>query len=330
MPSSRVLRTIGAALLATTLVAPAVSAAPSTVADPTPETGRPLAELLAPDGTLRTDTDFAGTVDLAGWSLAGGIMAGAAPRFTRTPGGTAAGARSVRPAAVGDWSALGSNGPGTGAFAQSVLAIAISGTDVYVGGYFTNAAGIAEADKIAKWDGSAWSALGSNGAGVGALNSTVYAIAISGADLYVGGSFMNAAGIPEADYLAKWNGSAWSALGSNGSGGAAMGGDVRAIAAAGNGDIYAAGNFSNAGGVATADGVARWNGTTWSGLGSNGSGDGAVSTMVSAVAVSGTTVYIGGGFTNVAGIATADYVAKWNGSTWSALDRKSTRLNSSH
>ena len=41
--------------------------------------------------------------------------------------------------------------------------------------------------------------------------------------------------------------------------------------------------------------------------------------MVSAVAVSGTTVYIGGGFTNVAGIATADYVAKWNGSTWSAL-----------
>ena len=64
--------------------------------------------------SISADTDFAGTVDLAGWSLAGGIMAGAAPRFTRTPGGTAAGARSVRPAAVGDWSALGSNGPGTG------------------------------------------------------------------------------------------------------------------------------------------------------------------------------------------------------------------------
>ena len=47
------------------------------------------------------------------------------------------------------------------------------------------AAGIAEADKIAKWDGSAWSALGSNGAGVGALNSTVYAIAIDGAEVRV-------------------------------------------------------------------------------------------------------------------------------------------------
>jgi hypothetical protein len=45
----------------------------------------------------------------------------------------------------------------------------LPGADLFVGGYFQNAAGIPEADLIARWDGTAWSALGSNGAGDGAL-----------------------------------------------------------------------------------------------------------------------------------------------------------------
>jgi len=102
MSVSRVSRISLAVLLATALVAPAVSAAPSTIADPTADTARPLAELIAADGTLRTDTDFSGTIDLAGWSLAGGITAGSAPRFTRTPQGSAAGVKGIRPAAAGD------------------------------------------------------------------------------------------------------------------------------------------------------------------------------------------------------------------------------------
>ena len=52
-----------------------------------------------------------------------------------------------------------------------------------------------EADYIAKWNGSAWSALGSNGSGDGALNTDVDALAVSGSDLYVGGDFTDAAGI---------------------------------------------------------------------------------------------------------------------------------------
>ena len=102
------------------------------------------------------------------------------------------------------------------------MTLAVSGTDLYVGGNFNDAAGIPEADFVAKWNGSAWSALGSDGSGDGAIPSRgvgdVYALAVSGGDLYVAGAFLNVAGIPEADYVAKWNGSAWSALGSNGSG----------------------------------------------------------------------------------------------------------------
>jgi hypothetical protein len=68
------------------------------------------------------------------------------------------------------------------------------GTDVYVGGSFTdvddNGTILTAADYIAKWDGSHWSALGNNGAAKdGSLKSNVDAVAASGSSLYVGGSF---------------------------------------------------------------------------------------------------------------------------------------------
>ncbi len=75
-----------------------------------------------------------------------------------------------------------------------------------MGGAFYDAAGIPTADRLARWDGSAWSALGSNGAGDGALNDEVDALAVtaSGGDLYVGGYFFDAAGIASADHVALW------------------------------------------------------------------------------------------------------------------------------
>jgi hypothetical protein len=215
------------------------------------------------------------------------------------------------------WSALGSNGSGNGALNQDVDALAVSGDDLYVGGYFFDAAGIATADAIARWNGSAWSALGSDGAGDGALggsSASVGALAVSGSDLYVGGEFFDATGIPTADYVARWNGSSWSALGSNGGGNGAINGSVHALAVSGN-DLYVGGTFTNAAGITRADAIARWNGSTWSALGSDGAGDGALSQtpfpFVVALAVSGGQLYVGGPFTNAAGIATADYVAKW-------------------
>ena len=38
-------------------------------------------------------------------------------------------------------------------------------------------------NRVAKWDGSGWSALGLG------LNNWVYALAVSGSDVYVGGDF---------------------------------------------------------------------------------------------------------------------------------------------
>ena len=191
-----------------------------------------------------------------------------------------------------------------------VYAIAISGTDVYVGGLFTNVnnggTSLTAADCIAKWDGTNWSALGSDGAGNGSLNNTVFAIAISGTDVYVGGGFTNVnnngTSLTAADFVAKWNGSAWSALGSNGASNGSLNSGVKAIATSGT-DVYVGGNFTNVNNngapLPTADYVAKWNGSAWSALGSNGWSDGSLNSQVNAIAISGTDVYVGGFFLNV-------------------------------
>ncbi len=114
-----------------------------------------------------------------------------------------------------------------------MVALAVSGANLYAGGVFTTANGIA-ANYIAQWDGSSWTALGSG------LNSTVYALAVSGSDLYVGGNFTTAGG-SAANYIAQWDGSSWTTLGSG------LNGSVVALAVSGS-DLYAGGYFGTAGG----------------------------------------------------------------------------------
>src|SRR5688572_24664144 len=92
------------------------------------------------------------------------------------------------------WNALGSG------LNENAYANAVDGTDIYVGGAFTNAGGDANADRIARWDGASWSALGTG------LNGTVHTIATNGTDIYVGGAFTNAGGDANANYVAKWDG----------------------------------------------------------------------------------------------------------------------------
>ena len=77
---------------------------------------------------------------------------------------------------------------------------------LYVGGKFTDAGGIANADRIAKWNGSSWSAVSSSTEQI--ANGEVFAIAVAGGKVYAGGTFTNA-GDSGADNLAVWDGTTW-------------------------------------------------------------------------------------------------------------------------
>ncbi len=203
------------------------------------------------------------------------------------------------------WSALGSG------MNSQVLALAVAGTNLYAGGSFKTAGGNA-ALHIARWDGSNWSALGSGVAGAG---QTVDSLAASGTNLYVGGSFTTAGGIA-ATNIAEWNGSSWSALGpglAGGFAGTSLG--VYALAVLGT-DLYAGGNFTTAGATVLTN-IAKWDGSSWTPVGS-GAGMGPTFPSVIALAVSGTNLYAGGVFTMADG-SPANYIAKWDGSSWKAL-----------
>jgi hypothetical protein len=146
---------------------------------------------------------------------------------------------------------------------------------------------------IAKWDGSAWTALGQG------ISGAVLALAVAGTNLYAGGNFNMVGGIP-ATGVGKWDGAAWSTLGS------ALW--VHALAVSGT-NVFAAFGSS----------VAKWDGSSWVSLGSDlTAADPWASYTVRAFAASGANLYAGGDFITAGGTS-ANYIARWDGSSWSPL-----------
>ncbi|MFO0895406.1 MAG: hypothetical protein U0574_10690 [Phycisphaerales bacterium] len=214
------------------------------------------------------------------------------------------------------WSAVGG---GTNGQVTSLLACGSGGTvapGLYVGGEFTSAGGVT-VNRIARWSGTAWSALGSG------TNERVLALQMfddgsgAGARLYAGGLFTAAGGAP-ANRIAMWSGSAWSPLGSGISGGNPSVNSL-GVYDDGSGDgpaLIVGGGFNFAGDVFRPR-IAKWNGMAWSGVGP-GMSDGTVTSLVVFDDGSGTKLYAGGSFTGAVGVP-ANRVARWNGSTWAAL-----------
>jgi trimeric autotransporter adhesin len=191
------------------------------------------------------------------------------------------------------------------------------GPALYAGGYF-KFSGSVSAQRIAKWDGQAWSALSSG------LNGEPADLAIfddgsgAGQALYATGNFNYAGGVP-ASYIAKWDGQAWSSLGA----GLNDGGISLAVWDDGSGAgpaLYVCGSFSAAGGVA-ANKFARWDGQNWQALGSGippSSSYGYELAVFDDGGAAGPALYATGNFTSIGGVA-ASRIAKWDGTGWSPL-----------
>ncbi len=121
---------------------------------------------------------------------------------------------------------------------------------IYAGGDFWWAGGV-NANSVAKWNGANWSALGEGMDDHGYHRPFVYSLAMDdGGTLYAGGEFA-AAGASAAPFIAKWDGTSWSPMGSG------MNHIVHAVVVAGSGNLYAGGQFTTAGGK-SANYLAVW------------------------------------------------------------------------
>ena len=171
--------------------------------------------------------------------------------------------------------------------------------------------------KIVRWNGATWSPVGT-----GTIAGVGWTLAViddgSGPALYAGGSFASIGGVP-AFNLARWDGTTWSAVGSN-----SPVLEVRSIAwfDDGTGPAMYVGGLGNP----PMNGIARWDGTSWNPL---GSGLGPVPVnfppffvepTARALAVfddgGGPALFVGGTFPTAGGV-TAPGFARWNGSAWS-------------
>jgi len=183
---------------------------------------------------------------------------------------------------------------------------------LYVGGNFTTAGGVT-VNRIASWDGTTWAAMGATPG----ANGTVYGVVVTpSGDVVIGGSFATAGGVATCLRVARWTGSAWVTMG-----GGLPNGVVGALLSLPNGEIYAAGTFTDVTGKGNY--LSIWNGAFWRKLPSE------VNDVVNYLEIAPDgMIWISGSFT-AAGVTpdkpegtlqTADRVVLWNGTSWSLTD----------
>lgn len=228
------------------------------------------------------------------------------------------------------WDVLG--GGLTGGFGGAALAsvpdpLAPGGNALVVGGKFSQA-GTRACNNIASWNGTAWSPLGPGITGGDGVVASLVVFDEDGAGpmkpaLFVGGRFSQA-GFVAANNIARWDGTSWSAVGGG------VNGWVEALIAYdddGEGPhppaLYATGGFSQAGSTIVG-GIARWDGATWTRLGTGLSGSfvpsyslGYALAVFDEDGVGGNppALFVGGTFSQ-AGNQLARGIARWNGTAW--------------
>ncbi len=262
-----------------------------------------------PDGAGPAPTRLVigGRFAIAGW-LAGSSTTPVAANNIATFDGTS-------------WSALGAGLEGNPQYGL-VRSLATLNNTLYAGGLFATTGG-APLPGVARWTGSAWSALGGglwgpdNGSGVPAV--VVNAMTVFNGDLIVAGGFqrVNGAAGPIANGIARWNGTSWQTMGSGSNG------TVYALAVH-NSELYAAGAFTSMGGVSV-NRIALWNHVagTWHPVGGGIALDDTTATstqdsIVYALASHAGSLVAGGRFSSAGGVPVHD-IARWNGAAWSAL-----------
>ncbi|HEX5131231.1 MAG TPA: FlgD immunoglobulin-like domain containing protein [Candidatus Krumholzibacteria bacterium] len=216
------------------------------------------------------------------------------------PGG---GATGVNRRVGGQWETIGvATSQGFFAFLMDLV---YHGGNLYLAGRFDQIfANVTYSPiaNLARWDGTAWSAVGDPGCGP-SCSSIVNCLTSDGSDLLIGGHFTEVGGVPAAN-IARFDGTWWHAFG------AGIPDDVTAIIRYA-GDVYAATQSS----TDTAS-LFRWDGAVWAVVATFGwTGPGA--TIDDLEEFRGD-LYAVGHFSSVDGTP-ANEIARYNGSQWEPL-----------
>ncbi|MFO0829215.1 MAG: hypothetical protein U0572_13840 [Phycisphaerales bacterium] len=187
---------------------------------------------------------------------------------------------------------------------QIILDLKVYNGELYACGRFQSIAGLAT-NNIARWDGTQWHEVGAGGV----TGTQVICMEVVDGELYVGGSFTAAGGVP-ATRIARWDGTTWHALG------AGLNSTVQDIVGydEGNGPaVYVVGNFTaTADGATTLGKIARWDGASWSPVGTGVGADGNVFESYVWDNGSGPQLLVGGSINSVNGVVSHG-IAAWVG-----------------
>jgi hypothetical protein len=188
-----------------------------------------------------------------------------------------------------------------------------NGPDLYVGGQFAGAGTTTVASKgIVRWNGATntWHPLGSGLTPGTFVNPYVENLLVyddgNGRALFVAGNFGSAGGQP-IPWLAKWDGSNWSSVGSG------INGLVTGMCAWDDGSgtkLYVSGLMTLAGGVPVSK-LAIWDGSSWSPFPAPPAA--ALETMVPFDDGRGPALFTGGF------VQTSTAGGRWDGTSWSSL-----------
>ncbi len=174
---------------------------------------------------------------------------------------------------------------------------------------------------VAKWNGTSWGQVGTGSAALYAHGGINAITMDKSGNLYAAGAYIDTAG---KYYVAKWDGTNWSEVGT-GSNALYANGPINTIFIDTFGNLYAAGVFTDS----TADSignlyVAMWNGTSWSELGAGVTPQYQHNAQIfSILADAAGNVYAAGDFYYSDIFSGYNYVAKWDGASWSELGTSS-------
>ena len=210
-----------------------------------------------------------------------------------------------------------------------VLAVAVSGSKIYIGGSFTNFGGqpTGTYQHVAEWTGTRWISLD------GGVNGNVYALTVLAGKVYVGGDFTTAGGV-SAKHLATWDGHAWSDVGGVATkGGEAISGGFESLATDGTSVYVGGGQFDTAGSTAVNSIAAYTPGAGFAALGMGiqdcmSCGPNKTPGDVRALLWANGKLYAAGSFTGAGGIVTGSF-ASWTSTGWVTYGGGLTRFGGS-